>query len=94
MESECSQLQQELQDSKDQNELLEFRILELEVSSLLNLYYLELIFWGPSCGCFSKNNTLIDPLQLTGSLVFYRLLQFFLITGKTQTESPFGKLQT
>ncbi len=32
MESECSRLQQELQDSKDQNELLEFRILELEVS--------------------------------------------------------------
>lgn len=32
LESECSQLQQELQDSKDQNELLEFRILELEVS--------------------------------------------------------------
>lgn len=32
MDSECSQLQQELQDSKDQNELLEFRILELEVS--------------------------------------------------------------
>lgn len=31
MDSECSQLQQELQDSKDQNELLEFRILELEV---------------------------------------------------------------
>uniref|UniRef100_A0A4W6EHW2 Janus kinase and microtubule interacting protein 2 n=1 Tax=Lates calcarifer TaxID=8187 RepID=A0A4W6EHW2_LATCA len=30
MESECSRLQQELQDSKDQNELLEFRILELE----------------------------------------------------------------
>uniref|UniRef100_A0A3Q3WZC3 Janus kinase and microtubule-interacting protein C-terminal domain-containing protein n=1 Tax=Mola mola TaxID=94237 RepID=A0A3Q3WZC3_MOLML len=30
MESECSQLQDELQDSKDQNELLEFRILELE----------------------------------------------------------------
>lgn len=32
MDSECSRLQQELQDSKDQNELLEFRILELEVS--------------------------------------------------------------
>lgn len=32
MESESSRLQQELQDSKDQNELLEFRILELEVS--------------------------------------------------------------
>uniref|UniRef100_A0A3Q3JUZ0 Janus kinase and microtubule-interacting protein C-terminal domain-containing protein n=1 Tax=Monopterus albus TaxID=43700 RepID=A0A3Q3JUZ0_MONAL len=30
MESESSRLQQELQDSKDQNELLEFRILELE----------------------------------------------------------------
>ncbi|KAA8586704.1 hypothetical protein FQN60_000540 [Etheostoma spectabile] len=30
MDSECSRLQQELQDSKDQNELLEFRILELE----------------------------------------------------------------
>ncbi|XP_034406145.1 janus kinase and microtubule-interacting protein 2 isoform X2 [Cyclopterus lumpus] len=30
MESDCSRLQQELQDSKDQNELLEFRILELE----------------------------------------------------------------
>lgn len=39
MDSECNQLQQELQDSRDQNELLEFRILELEVShkeSLLN----------------------------------------------------------
>uniref|UniRef100_A0A8C2ZZW5 Janus kinase and microtubule interacting protein 2 n=1 Tax=Cyclopterus lumpus TaxID=8103 RepID=A0A8C2ZZW5_CYCLU len=34
MESDCSRLQQELQDSKDQNELLEFRILELEVSDL------------------------------------------------------------
>lgn len=34
MDSECSQLQQELQDSKDQNELLEFRILELEVRLL------------------------------------------------------------
>lgn len=32
MDSECGRLQQELQDSKDQNELLEFRILELEVS--------------------------------------------------------------
>uniref|UniRef100_A0A7N6A0C4 Janus kinase and microtubule-interacting protein C-terminal domain-containing protein n=1 Tax=Anabas testudineus TaxID=64144 RepID=A0A7N6A0C4_ANATE len=31
VESENSRLQQELQDSKDQNELLEFRILELEV---------------------------------------------------------------
>uniref|UniRef100_A0A3Q3FSK1 Janus kinase and microtubule interacting protein 2 n=1 Tax=Labrus bergylta TaxID=56723 RepID=A0A3Q3FSK1_9LABR len=30
MDSECSRLQQELQDSRDQNELLEFRILELE----------------------------------------------------------------
>ncbi|XP_044079076.1 janus kinase and microtubule-interacting protein 2 isoform X2 [Siniperca chuatsi] len=30
LDSECSRLQQELQDSKDQNELLEFRILELE----------------------------------------------------------------
>uniref|UniRef100_A0A8C4HXH2 Janus kinase and microtubule interacting protein 2 n=1 Tax=Dicentrarchus labrax TaxID=13489 RepID=A0A8C4HXH2_DICLA len=30
MDSECSRLQVELQDSKDQNELLEFRILELE----------------------------------------------------------------
>uniref|UniRef100_A0A8C8E058 Janus kinase and microtubule interacting protein 2 n=1 Tax=Oryzias sinensis TaxID=183150 RepID=A0A8C8E058_9TELE len=30
MESDCSRLQQELQDSRDQNELLEFRILELE----------------------------------------------------------------
>ncbi|KAM9847045.1 janus kinase and microtubule-interacting protein 2 isoform 2-T2 [Aulostomus maculatus] len=30
MESECSRVHQELQDSKDQNELLEFRILELE----------------------------------------------------------------
>uniref|UniRef100_A0A7N8X7K0 Janus kinase and microtubule interacting protein 2 n=1 Tax=Mastacembelus armatus TaxID=205130 RepID=A0A7N8X7K0_9TELE len=32
VETESSRLQQELQDSKDQNELLEFRILELEVS--------------------------------------------------------------
>ena len=32
MESECGRAQQELQDSRDQNELLEFRILELEVS--------------------------------------------------------------
>lgn len=31
-DSESARLQQELQDSKDQNELLEFRILELEVS--------------------------------------------------------------
>uniref|UniRef100_A0AAX7VGY2 Janus kinase and microtubule-interacting protein C-terminal domain-containing protein n=1 Tax=Astatotilapia calliptera TaxID=8154 RepID=A0AAX7VGY2_ASTCA len=30
LESDCNRLQQELQDSKDQNELLEFRILELE----------------------------------------------------------------
>ncbi|XP_054481383.1 janus kinase and microtubule-interacting protein 2 isoform X2 [Anoplopoma fimbria] len=30
MDTDCSRLQQELQDSKDQNELLEFRILELE----------------------------------------------------------------
>ncbi|KAF6731582.1 Janus kinase and microtubule-interacting protein 2 [Oryzias melastigma] len=30
LESDCSRLQQELQDSRDQNELLEFRILELE----------------------------------------------------------------
>nr|XP_043898590.1 janus kinase and microtubule-interacting protein 2 isoform X3 [Solea senegalensis] len=30
LDSECSRLQQELQDSRDQNELLEFRILELE----------------------------------------------------------------
>lgn len=34
LESECGQVQLELQDSKDQNELLEFRILELEVSAL------------------------------------------------------------
>lgn len=33
LDSDCSRLQQELQDSRDQNELLEFRILELEVSS-------------------------------------------------------------
>uniref|UniRef100_A0A3Q1AS25 Janus kinase and microtubule-interacting protein C-terminal domain-containing protein n=1 Tax=Amphiprion ocellaris TaxID=80972 RepID=A0A3Q1AS25_AMPOC len=32
LESDSSRLQQELQDSRDQNELLEFRILELEVS--------------------------------------------------------------
>uniref|UniRef100_A0A671XKB7 Janus kinase and microtubule interacting protein 2 n=1 Tax=Sparus aurata TaxID=8175 RepID=A0A671XKB7_SPAAU len=32
LESECSRAHLELQDSKDQNELLEFRILELEVS--------------------------------------------------------------
>uniref|UniRef100_A0A669CC05 Janus kinase and microtubule interacting protein 2 n=1 Tax=Oreochromis niloticus TaxID=8128 RepID=A0A669CC05_ORENI len=31
LDSDCNRLQQELQDSKDQNELLEFRILELEV---------------------------------------------------------------
>lgn len=31
MDNENARLQQELQDSKDQNELLEFRILELEV---------------------------------------------------------------
>ncbi|KAJ0003930.1 hypothetical protein NQD34_010144 [Periophthalmus magnuspinnatus] len=31
-ESECSRVEQELQDSRDQNELLEFRILELEVN--------------------------------------------------------------
>lgn len=31
LDSESNRLQQELQDSKDQNELLEFRILELEV---------------------------------------------------------------
>lgn len=30
-DNENAKLQQELQDSKDQNELLEFRILELEV---------------------------------------------------------------
>ncbi|XP_015260078.1 PREDICTED: LOW QUALITY PROTEIN: janus kinase and microtubule-interacting protein 2-like [Cyprinodon variegatus] len=30
LESECSRLEEELQDSRDQNELLEFRILELE----------------------------------------------------------------
>uniref|UniRef100_A0A669BT11 Janus kinase and microtubule interacting protein 2 n=1 Tax=Oreochromis niloticus TaxID=8128 RepID=A0A669BT11_ORENI len=30
LDSDCNRLQQELQDSKDQNELLEFRILELE----------------------------------------------------------------
>ena len=30
-DSDSSRVQQELQDSKDQNELLEFRILELEV---------------------------------------------------------------
>ncbi len=34
LENENGKLQQELQDSKDQNELLEFRILELEVWSL------------------------------------------------------------
>lgn len=34
MENENARLQQELQDSKDQNELLEFRILELEVVSI------------------------------------------------------------
>lgn len=32
LDSECSRLQHELQDSKDQNELLEFRVFELEVS--------------------------------------------------------------
>ena len=32
LESECSRAHLELQDCKDQNELLEFRILELEVS--------------------------------------------------------------
>lgn len=31
VETECSRAQLELQDSRDQNELLEFRILELEV---------------------------------------------------------------
>ncbi len=34
LENENVKLQLELQDSKDQNELLEFRILELEVWSL------------------------------------------------------------
>lgn len=34
-DNENARLQQELQDSKDQNELLEFRILELEVVTLL-----------------------------------------------------------
>lgn len=37
LETECSQLREELQDSKDQNELLEFRILELEVGFLSKL---------------------------------------------------------
>lgn len=42
MDAESNQLQQELQDSKDQNELLEFRILELEVSPLSSLFLLLL----------------------------------------------------
>uniref|UniRef100_A0A8C5GB94 Janus kinase and microtubule-interacting protein 2-like n=1 Tax=Gouania willdenowi TaxID=441366 RepID=A0A8C5GB94_GOUWI len=37
LESDNSRLQQELQDSRDQNELLEFRILELEVSQKNNV---------------------------------------------------------
>lgn len=44
MDAESSQLQQELQDSKDQNELLEFRILELEVSPLSSLFILLFLF--------------------------------------------------
>lgn len=61
LESECSQLQQELQDSRDQNELLEFRILELEVSSLPVLsfrsrilgFFLQLKV-APRTNCCSK----------------------------------------
>lgn len=44
MDAESSQLQQELQDSKDQNELLEFRILELEVSPLSSFFFVCLFF--------------------------------------------------
>lgn len=39
MDNENSRLQQELQDSKDQNELLEFRILELEVVTICSSIY-------------------------------------------------------
>lgn len=72
LESECSQLQQELQDSKDQNELLEFRILELEVSSLPTLLFRSCIL-GFS---LAENNTLNRLLQWTGSLVFPDYFRF------------------
>uniref|UniRef100_A0A674MIY5 Janus kinase and microtubule interacting protein 2 n=1 Tax=Takifugu rubripes TaxID=31033 RepID=A0A674MIY5_TAKRU len=79
LESECSQLQEELQDSRDQNELLEFRILELEVSSLLNLYYLEVIFWSPSCE--------------TGILLSHFFLSFFLSGQNLRNEEQVAIIQ-
>lgn len=52
MENENGKLQQELQDSKDQNELLEFRILELEVWALsLSTNQLHQQFICPYLNC-------------------------------------------
>lgn len=89
LESECSQLQQELQDSKDQNELLEFRILELEVSSLPTLLFRSCIL-----GFSLVENNTESTAAVNWFPCFSRLLQvLFLTTGKKQTGSPVEKLQ-
>lgn len=44
METEETRLKNEIQDAKDQNELLEFRILELEVSLIEDLSTPESVF--------------------------------------------------
>lgn len=64
MESECNQLQQELQDSKDQNELLEFRILELEVS------HKEF----PSKSLLNRNLTLTCIIYYAVQMLFFVLI--------------------
>lgn len=81
LESECSQLQQELQDSKDQNELLEFRILELEVSSLPTPLFRSCIL-GFSV---AEKNTSNQLLQLTGLILMARIKNNISTEGNCQT---------
>uniref|UniRef100_A0A672JX44 Janus kinase and microtubule interacting protein 2 n=1 Tax=Sinocyclocheilus grahami TaxID=75366 RepID=A0A672JX44_SINGR len=66
-ENENGKLQQELQDSKDQNELLEFRILELEELRDVNL---ELAFASDVKG-ISQYNKVIFPVLDVRSLNYY-----------------------
>uniref|UniRef100_A0A674MTY3 Janus kinase and microtubule interacting protein 2 n=1 Tax=Takifugu rubripes TaxID=31033 RepID=A0A674MTY3_TAKRU len=91
LESECSQLQEELQDSRDQNELLEFRILELEERERRSPPFNHLRMHPFSDG--------VSALQIycmkeeTGILLSHFFLSFFLSGQNLRNEEQVAIIQ-
>lgn len=82
MESECSQLQDELQDSKDQNELLEFRILELEVGARVSF----------KVSLKQKSHISRDKINLEKCILVIIFILKFIIYFKTKEQKQKGTL--